>query len=81
MENKNGAYENMSDNDRIVACSESIKKKITEACGKSDFIEEETWVALSGTQNNPKLVLTVSLVLITKAWTNLKTPLSITPRR
>ena len=53
----------MSDNDKIVACSESIKKKITEACGKSDFIEEETWVALSGTQNNPKLVLTVSLVL------------------
>ncbi len=65
MENANGFDKNkkMSDNDRIVACCERIKEKITDARGKSDFIEEEGWVALAGTKEAPKLLLTVSVLI------------------
>ena len=50
------------DNERINACYKNIKQKITELRGIDEFYEENEWVAFGGKPENPKLILTVTLI-------------------
>ena len=51
------------DSARIANCYNDIKEKITELRGKVNFIEEKDWIAFSGTKYEPKLMLSLSMVL------------------
>lgn len=59
----NGFGQGGDDDARINACYKNIKSKITELRGIDDFYEENEWVAFGGKPENPKLVLTVTIIL------------------
>lgn len=59
----NGFGQGGNDDARINACYRSIKQKITELRGIDDFYEENEWVAFGGNADNPKLVLTVTIII------------------
>ena len=63
MEVLNGTLANGNDDARINACYRSIKEKITELRGIEDFYEENEWVAFGGKPENPKLILTVTVII------------------
>ena len=54
---------NENDDARINACYKNIKQKITELRGIDEFYEENEWVAFGGKPENPKLILTVTIIL------------------
>lgn len=51
------------DNARMAACYNDIKEKITELRGKVNIIEKDGWIAFSGSMYEPKLMLSLSMVL------------------
>ena len=51
------------DNARIAACFNDIKEKIIELRGKVNIIEEKEWIAFAGSRREPKLMLSLGMVL------------------
>ena len=59
----NGFGQSSNDDARINACYKNIKRKITELRGIDEFYEENEWVAFGGNADNPKLILTVTIII------------------
>lgn len=61
-------FHNATNNDdinaRINTCYNNIKSKITNRCGKIDFIEENGSIAFSGNAQNSELLLTLSIMKV-----------------
>lgn len=60
MKTFNSSAHNDGINTRINTCYDNIKSKITNQCGTVDFIENNGWIAFSGSFQKPELLLTLS---------------------